>query len=134
MVSTNEQVDTMEETKKIVRRTHTPELKRAVLAECRAGTSVASVAMAFGINANLVHKWRRLAQREVAATGRVSTPPMPRPTFIPLVIGVPTVQPPIDAQLQEVRIELRGGAFAATVTWPMSANAECAGWLRKLLR
>ena len=138
MVSTNEQVDTMEETKRIVRRMHTPELKRAVLAECRAGTSVASVAMAFGINANLVHKWRRLAQREVVATGPAPTPRMPTPTFNPLVIGAPTTSRPTDPipqeQLQEVRIELRGGAFAATVTWPMSANAECAGWLRKLLR
>ena len=30
---------------------------------------VASVVMAYGINANLVRKWRRLAQRKVVATG-----------------------------------------------------------------
>ena len=63
---------------------------------------------------------------------------MPAPTFIPLVIGAPTIPATTDvipqAQPREVRIELRGGAFAATVTWPMSANAEYAGWLRKLLR
>ena len=128
----------MEETKRIVRRMHTPELKRAVLAECRAGASVASVAMAHGINANLVHKWRRFAQRKAAASAIAATPVMATPTFIPLVIGAPTTPATTDvipqAHLQEVRIELRGGAFAATVTWPMSANAECAGWLRKLLR
>ena len=124
----------MEELKRSVRRIHTPELKRAVLHECRAGMSVASVAMAYGINANLVHKWRRFAQREVAASGIAATPATPTQTFILLVIEAPTVKPPIEAQPQEVRIELRGGAFAATVTWPMSANAECAGWLRKLLR
>lgn len=50
-----------------VRRIHTPELKRAVLNECRAGMSIASAAMAYGINANLVHKWRRFAQRKAAA-------------------------------------------------------------------
>lgn len=124
----------MEETKRIVRRIHTPELKRAVLDECRAGASVASVAMAFAINANLVHKWRRLEQCAVVPTRSVATPAMPMQTFIPLVIGAPPVPLPIDTQPQEVRIELRGGAFAATVIWPMSANAECAGWLRKLLR
>lgn len=117
---------------------HTPELKQAVLNDCHAGMSVASVAMAYGINANLVHKWRRFAQRKVAASGIAATPATPTQAFIPLVIGVPTTPPPADVipqeQLQEVRIELRGGAFAATVTWPMSANAECAGWLRKLLR
>ena len=46
----------MEETKRNERRTHAPELKTAVLAECCAGASVASVAMAFGINEDLVHK------------------------------------------------------------------------------
>ena len=101
-------------------------------------TALKERCLAFGINANLVHKWRRLAQREVVATGPAPTPRMPTPTFIPLVIGAPTTSRPTDPipqeQLQEVRIELRGGAFAATVTWPMSANAECAGWLRKLLR
>jgi len=127
----------MEESKSSVRRIHTPELKRAVLNECRAGISVARVAMAYGINANLVHKWRRFAQRKVAESGIAATPAMPTPTFIPMVIGAPTTPPPADVipqeQFQEVRIELRGGAFAATVTWPMSAISECAGWLRKLL-
>ena len=55
---------------------------------------------------------------------------MPRPTFIPLVIGAPTTLPPTDvisqAQPQEVRIALRGSAFAATVIWPVSSSAECA--------
>ena len=132
----------MEETKRSARRTHAPELKRAVLDACHAGASVASVAMANGINANLVRKWRRLAQHKAVATGMAPTPPMPMPmpppTFIPLVIGVPTTSPTTDvtpqAQPQEVRIELRGGAFAATVTWPLSATSGCAGWLRELLR
>ena len=50
----------MQETKRSVRRNHALELKKSVLGECRAGASVASVAMAHGLNANLVHKWRRL--------------------------------------------------------------------------
>ena len=72
--------------------------------------------MAHGINANLVHRWRRFAQRKVAASGIAATPATPTQTFILLVIGAPTVQPPIDAQPQEVRIELRGGPFTATVS------------------
>ena len=50
----------MQEPKRSARRNHAHELKKAVLDECRAGASVASVAMAHGFNANLVHKWRRL--------------------------------------------------------------------------
>ena len=46
----------MQEAKRSTRRNHALELKKAVLDECHAGASVASVAMAHGLNANLVHK------------------------------------------------------------------------------
>ena len=87
--------------------------------------------MAHGLNANPVHKWRRLAQGRVVAA---VTPPIPAPTFIPLVIAPPTTPPPACAEPHELRIELRRGAIVATINWPMSATAECAGWLRELLR
>jgi transposase len=39
------------------------ELKAQILAECEAaGSSVARVAMAHGINANVVRRWRQLAR------------------------------------------------------------------------
>ena len=124
----------MQETKRSVRRNHTLELKRAVLDECHAGASVASVAMAHGLNANLVHKWRRLAQGRVVAA---VTPPTPTPSFIPLVItspALPTPTPPACSEPRELRIELRRGAIVATVSWPISATPECAAWLREVLR
>ena len=121
----------MQETKRSARRNHALELKKAVLDECHAGASVASVAMAHGLNANLVHKWRRLAQSKLVAA---VTPPTPAPTFIPLVIAPPTARPPVCAEPRELRIELRRGAIVATVSWPMSASTECAGWLREVLR
>ena len=43
----------MEDTNRSARRYHGQDLKKAVLHECRAGASVASVAMAHGLNANL---------------------------------------------------------------------------------
>ena len=124
----------MDETKRIARRNRALELKKAVLDECRTGASVAIVAMAHGLNANLVHKWRRLAQGQLVAA---VTPPTPAPTFIPLVIASPALPAPTTpacAESRELRIELRRGAIAATVNWPMSAVTECAGWLRELLR
>ena len=120
----------MEETNRRVRRRHANDLKKAVLDECVAGVSVASVAMAHGINANLVHKWRRLAQGKLAAAAASPTPAL---TFIPLVIASPTAQP-LAVQTRELHIELRRGALVATVSWPISAAAECAGWLREVLR
>ena len=120
----------MEETKRRVRRKHANDLKKAVLDECRVGVSVASVAMTHGINANLVHKWRRLAQGKLAAQAASSTPAL---TFIPLVIASPTAQPLV-VEMRELRIELRRGAINATVIWPMSGAAECAAWMREVLR
>ncbi|MBI5260078.1 MAG: transposase, partial [Burkholderiales bacterium] len=41
------------------RRRYGEDLRRQVMAECEApGASVAKVAMAHGINANVVHRWR----------------------------------------------------------------------------
>jgi len=52
---------------KRTRRRHGAELKAQVLSECaQPGASVASVAMSHGINANVVHKWRRLASAAAA--------------------------------------------------------------------
>jgi len=46
------------------RRRHGDELKAKVLTECdEPGASVAAVAQAHGLNANLVHKWRRERRR-----------------------------------------------------------------------
>ena len=52
----------MTEAQNKTRRRHSAELKQQILAECaQPGASVASVALSHGINANVVHKWRRLA-------------------------------------------------------------------------
>jgi transposase len=46
-----------------LRRRYGAEVKAQVMAECDApGASVAKVAMAHGINANIVHRWRKLAR------------------------------------------------------------------------
>ena len=110
----------MQDSKKIVRRRYGAELKAQVLGECaQPGTSVASVAMAHGINANVVHKWRRLA----GATH------LPLASFVPLALHAPTRTEPAD-----IRMELRRGTTNMTITWPVAAAADCAAWMRELLR
>jgi transposase len=105
---------------KRARRRHDDELKDRVLSECAApGASVAQVALAHGLNANLVHKWRRQA---VGDKPSVRTPEMT--TFIPVATAV----------VGDLRIELRRGALTVNVTWPLAASAQCAGWLRELLK
>jgi transposase len=124
----------MEDAKAILRRRHSAALKAQVLAECdQPNASVAGVALKHGLNANLVHRWRRLARgpadEAVAAAGVEAT------AFVPLQLPPPPVT--IDAPAQrspDICVELHRGATAVKVTWPASAAAECATWLRELLR
>lgn len=114
----------MEHSKRGSRRRHDDELKANVLRECSVpGASVAQVALAHGLNANLVHKWRR---QTGGAKFSVTAPEMT--TFIPVTMA------PAVAVVDDIRIELRRGALAVNVTWPSAASAQCAGWLRELLK
>jgi transposase len=44
------------------------------------------------------------------------------------------MQLPAKSALPDIRIELRRGATLIAVTWPTDAAAECAAWMRELLR
>lgn len=106
------------------RRRYGAELKAQILAECSApGASVAKVAMAHGINANIVHGWRKQA-REAGAVA-VSE------HFVPLAIA------PVDPQVADERtieVELRRGGITVKLSWPMSAAMDLSSWMRELLR
>jgi len=107
------------------RRRYSTELKAQVMAQCDApGASVAKVAMSHGINANVVHRWRQLAREGGTA---VTLPPR---EFVP--VSLTTAAPP--SAESDIRIQLRRGATAMTINWPLSAAAECAGWLRDWLK
>jgi transposase len=112
----------MKDSKKIMRRRHSAELKAQVLRECaQPGASVASVALSHGINANVVHKWRRVAHPGAA--------PLPVASFVP--VALPAA---VAAASHDIRMELRRGATVMTITWPAAAAVDCAGWMRELLR
>jgi transposase len=112
----------MKNSRKIIRRRHDPELKAKILRECtQPGASVASVAMSHGINANVVHKWRRLAHGGGA------------PSAVADFIAV-ALPAPVPTAAQDIRIELRRGATTMMVTWPVASAGDCAMWMRELLR
>jgi transposase len=111
----------MTEAKRVTRRRHSAEVKAQVLAECaELGASVAQVAMAHGINANVVHKWRR------NASGKLLAGPA---AFVPVWVHESIAAPPA-----HIRVELRHGATSMAVTWPVAAAADCAAWIRELLK
>ena len=106
---------------------HSDEFKANAVASCQAtGVSVAAVAMANGINANLLRRWVREAEMPPAKA--LAKPAPAVPTFVPVRLPDPV------APAGEIRIDVRRGATTITVAWPMAAAAECAGWMRELLR
>ena len=116
------------------RRLHSDEFKANAVASCmQPGMSMAAVAMACGVNANLLRRWVRDA--ELRAGADLAAPrSAPKPlvsaapaTFVPMAL-------PTKSGAAAIRIELRRGATLVTVTWPSEAAADCAAWMRELLR
>jgi transposase len=106
------------------RRSYSKAFKAQVLAECEApGASVARVAMSHGINDNVVHRWRQLARESRAVA-------VPRSAFVPVTLTTSDACP----GSPDIRVEVRRGATVVTVSWPCSAAAECAAWLRDWLK
>ncbi|MBN8503091.1 MAG: transposase [Burkholderiales bacterium] len=117
--------------KAFTRRRYSEMEKAQVLAECaQPGASVAKVALAHGVNANVVHRWRQLA-REGTPSATVQ-----RSEFIALPL--PALTAPCTsaapAPSADIRIELQRGPLALRITWPTSAAQELAAWTRELLR
>ena len=107
------------------RRRYGLDFKAQVLAQCDvAGASVAAVAMSHGINANVVHGWRKRSRE----AGDLATPKALE--FVPVQVA-PIVVPPVD---RDIEVELRRGAVTMKIIWPVSAAADFAGWARELLR
>jgi transposase len=111
------------------RRAHSAEFKAQVVAACRSpGVSIAAVAMANGVNANLARRWVvDVERRSGGALARAAGGAVPT-TFVPLQL------PPVEAAPADIRIELRRGTTVINVSWPCAAASECAAWIRAVLR
>jgi transposase len=123
------------------RRRHSAAFKAQVLAACaEPGASVAAVALSFKLNDNLVHQWRR---GRGAGSGRgTSSTAIAESTPQFIALSLPAAPPPapsstpmaVEVAVGEIRLELKRGTLGVSVTWPISAAAECAAWLREVLR
>lgn len=131
------------------RRVHGAEFKAQVLAECEeAGASVAAIALAHGLNVNLLRKW--LVGRGIKRTG-LSAPrtvthvqlPAAEPAatslqFLPVELAQATAGTDEAATsipstaAQDIHIELTRAGTQLTVRWPSTQAASCAGWLREV--
>ena len=110
------------DTNRKTHRTYTPEFKAQLVAACqRPGSSIAALAGQHGMNANVLHRWLR----ERGGVMRED-----RSTFIPVALPIATQQ----AGVQDFKVELRKGALAMTITWPISAAGEFAHWAASILK
>lgn len=141
------------------RRVHSAELKAQVIAACREpGASVAAVALAHGLNANLVRKWlvgRGLKRTGLAAPGPIpvsrskASPSSPQASgalqFMPIDrarqveaagttdAAVPTAATMPTSLDTSIHIEVSRGALGLKLRWPASQADACASLLRELL-
>ena len=127
----------MAQERSVLRRPHSAQLKAQVLAQCaEPGASMAQVAMSHALKANIVHGWRKLArERGDAVVAKLAAPPAPlAPASVLRFVAVSmaqTTSPPAPAGIQ---IELRRRTTLMKITWPITAAADCAAWMRELLR
>jgi transposase len=112
------------------RRYYSTELKLQVVRACaRADASVAGVAMQYGVNANVVHRWLREHSQ-----GTLVAQPL---AFVPVTLESSTevaVPAAVTQAMVEIRMELRRGAATVTLAWPSQLAGECGAWLREWLR
>ena len=116
------------------RRKHSAQFKAQVVAACRRpGVSIAAVALEHRLNANLLRRWV-VTQERARADESVEPRVMPARAIANAAFVPVEVQTPMTATTHEIVIELRRGATAIKVSWPMSAAAACGTWLGQWLR
>lgn len=115
------------------RRRHSAEFRAMVIQEClRPGVSIAAVALAHNLNANMLRKWVIDAEHK-AGTRAPQPEPAPAdgtpPAFVPLALPSPAA-----AAAGEIQIELHRSGTTVKISWPASAARDCAAWLSDWLR
>ena len=122
------------------RRTHSAAFKAKVLQACsQPGVSIAAVALAHELNANLVRRWMNgrdlgavvgvaptVATASSSAASSAASPVQPR------FLAVQLAQQP--AHCPDIRLELHRAGATVSVSWPAHEAAACGAWLREWLR
>jgi transposase len=114
------------------RRTHSAHSKAEAIGACQqSGVSIAAVALARGLNAAMLHRWVKQAERSGRPIAiRTTTPTVAienEEGFVPLAL-------PSNPVSGAIRIEVRRRGGRVTVEWPASAAHECALLLRELMK
>jgi transposase len=128
-VNTIEQVV---ETGRRRRRIHSEHFKADAVGACQqSGVSIAAVALARGLNAAMLHRWVKQAERSGRPIAIRTTTPSVAIENEEGFVSVPLPSNPVSGAIR-IEVRRRGGSVA--VEWPASAAHECALLLRELMR
>ena len=122
----------MNEQEKRRRRRHAATFKAESVAACQVpGASVSGVALERQINANLLRRWIKEAQRHGALVKAGPATSLERaPSFLP--VAITRSKPSADSQ-RPIRVRVRKKRMLVIVEWPTAVSGSCAAWLRELL-
>ena len=120
-------------------RRHGAEFKAQVIRACRQpGVSMASVALANGLNANMLRRWvveaDRVGAMVVGGQGAVSVNAAPAARSLPAFVAVQMLTPPAAPTQPDIHIELKRGPTTIVMRWPAALAGACATFLREMLR
>lgn len=114
------------------RRTYTTEFRQGLVAQCQPGVSVSRVALAHGINANLLRKWIDRYRNQLP------TPVAPEPSkLVAVQVELPvTAETDADATAysQTIEISLTKRTTHINIRWPGNQAQACATWLSAWLK
>jgi transposase len=118
------------------RRVHSAEFKTQVLSECRQpGASVAAVAIAHGLNPNIVHKWLsgQGLKRMAVSAPKPAALGVPTLQFVPVELAQPA-QRSVNEQATppDIRVEFHRDNLQVTLRCAASAGPSYAALLRAL--
>ncbi len=117
------------------RRRHAPEFKARVIAAClQPGVSLAAVALANGLNANLLRTWVKAYRNQQQAAAVVPAIKNGRGGVSAATLVPVAVQRSNTDSHGNIELEIRRQQTVFQIRWPASEATACAQWLRDLLR
>ena len=106
------------------RRQHTPEFKQGLVAQCQPGVSTSAVALAHGINANLLRRWIKQFP-DVQSSQAITAPAK----LVPVKVDLPVEETVGDA----IEISIQKNRAHISIRWPGSQAKAFGQWLTDLL-
>ena len=108
------------------RRAHSIEFKTELVAICcQPGISVSAVALAHGVNSNLVRRW----MKQFPVDAKLPVAPAPA-KFVPVQVEAINTSP----SGGDIQLDIQRGATRVNIRWPMSGAESCAQWLSVWLK